>query len=287
MIVVAGVSGRTGRVVADTLLAQRRALRVVLRDPRQRPFWLERGADVATASLDDASALARAVDGAAGFYALLPEDLLAPDFHAHRRRMAEAIGLAVKTCRVPQVVLLSATAAALADGNGPAQDLHHAEAVLRESGCALTIIRASYFQENVAAALPAARHDGIYPNFLPSADLALPTVATRDVGRLAARCLLEPAATNQVIDLLGPAYSVRQMADKLGAALGKTLRVVDIPAAAHVDVLTRAGLPRQFAEALAQMYACFAAGRVTPRGDRVEAGCTTLDEILPGLVAGS
>jgi uncharacterized protein YbjT (DUF2867 family) len=286
MFIVAGASGRTGRVVAETLIAQGRKVRVLVRNPLEADAWRGRGAEVAFASLEDGPALTRAIDGATGFYALLPETFAAQDFHAHRRRMAEGIAAAVKACRVSHVVFLSAGPAVLPDGNGPCKDLNFAESALRMTGSAVTVIRASYFQENILAALPAAERDGLYPSFFPSAEIAFPTVATRDVGRLAARCFSEPPAKIEVIDLIGPLYSTRQFATKLGSALKRELRVVDIPAAAHVEVLTtQAGLPRQFAEALAEMYACFATGRVFPQGDRMVPGTTTLDEILPALLA--
>jgi uncharacterized protein YbjT (DUF2867 family) len=286
MFVVAGASGKTGRVVAETLLAQGKKVRVLLRDPLTADAWRGRGAEVASASFDDRPALGRAIEGATGFYALLPEIFAAEDFHAHRCRMAETIAGAVKAGRVSHVVFLSAAPAALSEGNGPCKDLHFAEHALRAADSSVTVIRASYFQENIMTAVPAAEHEGIYPCFLPSAEIAFPTVATRDVGALAARCFLEPPTRSEVIDLVGPMYSVRQMATRLGAVLRRELRVVEIPAAAHVEALTQqAGLPRQYAEAVAEMFACLASGRVAPHGDRMVPGTTTLDEILPALLA--
>ena len=286
MFVVAGASGKTGKVVADTLLAQGEPVSVIVRDAQVGEGWRRLGAKVEVLSLEDMPALARALEGASGLYTLLPEDAAAPDFHAHRRRMADAIAAAVEASRVAHVVLLSAGAAVLPDGNGPAKDLHYAETELRKTGSKLTAIRASYLQENILAALPAAIHDGIYPNFFPSIDVAMPMVATRDVGKLAARCLVEPPARSEVIDIVGPTYSVSQLADRLGAALGKSLRVVDVPASEHIAALTAAGVPMQLAAAVAEVYACFASGRVSPQGDRMVAGTTTLSDILPGLVAG-
>ena len=96
-----------------------------------------------------------------------------------------------------------------------------------------------------------------------------------------AQLLVEPLAKSEIIDLVGPAYSARDMAHRLGEALGKNVRVVEIPAAEHVTVLTqKGGLPKPFAEAVAEMFACFASGRVSPQGDRLERGATTLDEVL-------
>jgi hypothetical protein len=50
-------------------------------------------------------------------------------------------------------------------------------------------------------------------------------------------------------------------------------------------MLTRVGLSQEFAEALVELIACVASGRVSPRGDREVAGATKLDDILPELVA--
>jgi uncharacterized protein YbjT (DUF2867 family) len=280
MFVIAAASGRTGKVVAEALLSRKRQLRLVTREAERVEPLGSRGAEVVVAARDDAQALGTALDGAAGFYTLLPDDPSLPDFHGDRRRMVDATAAAIAARRVPHVVFLSAAAAVLPDGNGPAKDLHYAEQALRDAAPKLTIVRASYFQDNVLATAAVARSEGIYPSFLPSADFAFPTVATRDVGRLVARLLVEPPAKSEVIDLVGPSYSTRDMADKLGRALGKPLRIVDIPAAAHVDALSRAGLPRPFAEAVAEMFACFASGRISPQGDRVEKATTTLDDVL-------
>jgi uncharacterized protein YbjT (DUF2867 family) len=280
MYAIAGATGRTGQVAARTLLAGGQKVRGIVRNAAKAERLRAAGAEIAVAQLQDRDALASALDGARGLYALLPEDPSVPEFHAHRRRMADGLAAAVRASGVPHVVFLSAPAAAVAADNGPAKDLYYAEAALRASGAKVTVISACYLQENALAALPAAQHEGVYPNFFPSSDVAFPTVATRDIGQLAARCLLEPPPKSEIIDLQGPLYSVRQMAEALGRALGKPLQVVDIPAAAHVGALTSAGLPAEMATALAEMVAFLASGRITARGDRTECGTTKLDEAL-------
>ena len=42
-------------------------------------------------------------------------------------------------------------------------------------------------------------------------------------------------------------------------------------------------MPRVYAEAFAEMYAAAAAGRLTPKGDRMVQGTTRIDEILARL----
>jgi uncharacterized protein YbjT (DUF2867 family) len=282
--VVAGVTGRVGSVVGSDLLARNHHVRGIVRDPARAAAWSARGGETAIGSLDDREFLTRTLSGASGFFVLLPEDPFSPDFHGGRRAMADAIASAVREARVPHVVLLSAVAACVADGNGPAKDLHYLEREIRQTGTKATIIRASWFQENVGALIGAANHAGIYPNLVLGADAAFPTIATRDVGQIAASLLASPPPASEVIDLLGPAYSARDLALALGSALGKPLQVVDVPPPARVGALVQAGLPQSFAEAVAELYACLESGRIRPEGDRVITGSTTIAEVLPALL---
>jgi uncharacterized protein YbjT (DUF2867 family) len=277
---VAGVTGRVGSIVASELLKHGDCVTVIVRDEARGPDWTRRGAQVACGSLDDGFFVSHVLRDSAGFFALLPENVAPDDFHGARRRMADAIAGAVYDSGVPHVVILSAIGAVLPDGNGPAKDLHYCEHRLRACGATLTALRACYFQDNVASALKPARHAGIYPNFLPSAEVAFPMVATRDVGWFAAAALTSPPPKSEVIDLFGPTYSVRQVAEYLGAALGKSLEIVNIPAEGHVTALMQAGLPRQIAEAVAEMFDAFSAGRLIPQGDRSLHGRTTIDLVI-------
>jgi uncharacterized protein YbjT (DUF2867 family) len=256
----------------------------IVRDPARATTLKATGVRVALGSLEDPAVLAAALRGADALFALLPEDPLAPDFHAPRRAITEALVGAVRSSGIPHVVLLSAIAASLPSGNGPAKDLHALENLLGETGTVLTTLRACWMQENVAAVLKPARAAGIYPNFMFSADAAFPTIASRDVGTFVADAIADvPRA--ETIDLLGPAYTARQMSQVLGKALGKPLRIVDIPTQAQVPMLMQAGLSQSFAEAVAELYTCFGTGRVKPRGERQLAGTTPLETTIAELLA--
>jgi uncharacterized protein YbjT (DUF2867 family) len=285
MFVIAGASGRVGKVVTETLLSRLEKVRVIVRKPEQAAAWSERGAEVAVGSLQDSRFLEKALAGAKGFFALLPDDPFLSDFHGVRRSMADAMARAVEASRVPHTVFLSAIPASKSEGNGPPKDLHYAEKVLARTSTTLTIIRSTYFQDNAAAVIPAVRHEGVFPVFVRSADEPFPMIATRDVGRFAARCLVEPPSKNEIVDLIGPPSSMRDVATKLGALLGRNdVSVVLVPAPARVDAFVKAGLPRAFAESLAEMYAFFDSDTVQPVGDRLVATSTTLDETLASIV---
>src|SRR5262245_13807396 len=117
MYVVAGATGRVGSVVAGDLLARREKVRVIVRDGARGKAWPGRGAEVVVGSLADEAFLTRALEGAKACFVLLPEDPEVQDYHGHRRRMADAISRAVARSQVPRVVMQSAIAAQLADGN--------------------------------------------------------------------------------------------------------------------------------------------------------------------------
>ncbi len=285
MFVIAGVSGHVGSVVAASLLAAGKKIKVLVRDAAKGEAWSKQGAEVAVGGLEDATFLAGALRGAEGFFTLLPPPpFTTSDFYGDQCKVADSIAAGVKNSGVPHVVLLSSVGADLAAGTGPIKGLHYLENALRAAGTQLSAVRAGYFQENVGNVVGAAKGAGIYPNFAPSADLAMPMIATKDIGLLAAKLLVERPAKSEAVDLHGPAYSARQLAEKLGAALGKTVQVVDIPPAGHVGAMVEAGLPPKVAETYAEMYAGFATGNVGPKGDRLVQGTTTIDELITKLV---
>ena len=287
MFAVAGVSGKTGGAVAQVLLAQGKRVRALVRDASRASVVANSGAEVALSALDNAETLTRALAGSAGLYVLLPENPQALDVHGQRCRIADALSRAVRASEVPHVVLLSAAVAGVvADNSAPslAADLRYAERALAASGCRLSVLRACYFQENVLAALAPARSEGIYPNLLPGSDFTFPTVATRDVARFAAHCLLELPERDELIDVIGPQYSVRDLAARLGAAIGRSLHVVDIPAAQQVAMLRGAGMSEAYARALAGLFAQFAPGRERTQAARTLTGTTTLEDTLSTFI---
>jgi uncharacterized protein YbjT (DUF2867 family) len=280
MYAIAGVTGHVGSVVAKELLAQSKKIRVIVRDAKKGEPFAKQGAEVAVGSLTDSNFLAKALRGVEGFFTLLPPNLAAQDVYATQRKDADAIANAVAAAKVPHVVMLSSVGADLESGTGPIKGLHYLETALRKTGTTLTAIRASMFQENVGNSFGPAKAQGLLFNFMPSADIAMPMIATRDIGKLAAEQLLAGSKKMQVIDLLGPSYSQRQISEKLGKAIGKQLQIIDIPQSGWLDAMLKAGMPKPFAEAYVEMYGAFLSGKVRPSGDRSVLGTTTLDEVL-------
>jgi uncharacterized protein YbjT (DUF2867 family) len=253
MFVLAGVTGNTGRVVADTLLAQQVPVRVIVRDAEKGEAWRARGADVAIADVHDAAAMTRALDGAVGAYLLNPPNMAVSDIVANGRAVARALLAAIDASSVQHVVMLSSIAAQLASGTGPIVSAHVAEQELRKSKKHITFLRAGYFMENLLANLHPMRTDGVLPAMFDPAH-PIDMVATADIGAVAAELLRAGKNAPRVVELAGPQPStLHEAARAFGAALNKTLHVPVVPAAAQVDILKGVGLNDAWARAYAEL----------------------------------
>lgn len=286
MFSITGATGRVGSAAADALLTRGEDVRVVVRDEARGRRWVERGAEVAVADLDDRSALAQAIEGSDGVFVLLPFDLGAVDFEAETSARVRSIAGAVADSRVPHVVALSSLGAHLPAGTGPIVGLHDLEEALRATGATVTALRPGHFQEKVGDVLDAALGAGMYPVLAGSADVAKPMVATRDIGAVVAEVLASRPVADEVVDLLGPPYTEREVAELLGRELGRPLEVVVVPGAGWRAALVDSGLPPHVAEVLLGLYdADDHGGLLVPRGDRVVRCPTDLATTIRAVVA--
>ena len=284
MFVVLGASGNTGKVVAETLLTQKKKVRVVLRDAAKGQVWKEAGADVAIADVEDGAALKRALSGAEGAYVLLPPNFSSSQVRVDNNRRASAIAAAVEAAGVPHVVMLSSVGAQQADGTGPVLGLRDAEATFTRARAAVTFVRAAYFMENWGLALYAVA-EGVLPTFL-LADKAIPMVATRDIGTAVARLLAEGGSGKRVIELAGPReYSPRDVAAALARIVGKPIAVQQAPEEAMAPALMGAGMNAEWARLFQELTHGLNAGIVVWEGGHpLWRGETDVQTVLSTLI---
>lgn len=281
---IAGVTGNTGSVAADTLLSQGKEVRVIVRDRAKGASWAERGAEVAVADLGDREALARALTGVEGAYLLVPPNAAVDDFRGYQRGMVDAIGGAVEDASVPHVVLLSSIGADLPSGNGPVAGLYEAEKRLHAiEDTALTSIRAGYFMENLAMSF-SMLDQGVVPSFFP-ATTPIAMVATVDIGKLAARLLVEGAETSSDVELWAAQPTMKDVADTLAEILGKPVRLQEAPLDAMVPTFTSFGMKPGLAELYREMTAGIISGAIGLQpGARTERAPTPLKTALRTLL---
>lgn len=262
MYVVAGATGQTGGVVADTLMKHGQEITVLARSVEKGAEWRRKGATVAVAELEDADALTKALAGAEGAYLLVPPSYDVDNYAQNRAVMAASMAKAVAASGIPHVVLLSSEGAHLDSGTGPIITNHYAEKELKAAAKNLTIVRAAYFLENWESVLGAARDGGALPTFL-TPDRKIPMVATRDIGRVAAESLLEAARGRRVIELAGPEdFSPEDIARSLSQVLGRDVKVQAAPVSAAPAVLQSEGMSEDLARLFAEMLEGINSGRI-------------------------
>ncbi len=260
---VVGATGDVGKVVVEKLEAQGHQVRPISRS--------------AGVSLDDVAALRRAFSRVDGAFLMIPFDIKTPDLHKREHEIGMRLAEAVKEAQVRRVVLLSGISAHLKSGSA----LGAAMMEERLDGLAiaeLVYLRGAFFMENFLKGLGflVQAASGIYRTvFRP--DVAMPMIATTDVGNKAAEWLTEePSVQPRVRELLGPRdYTMAEATGILGSAIGKPdLQYVQSSYEDARKAMLGMGMSPSFADAVIETAGSFNNGDVWAREKRSAANTT-------------
>ena len=285
MFVVLGATGNTGAAVAETLLHQKQPVRVVVRSAEKGADWKAKGAEVAVASLDDVSALTKAFEGAKGVYLLVPPNYGAEAWLMDQRARMDRAAEAVRKSAIEHVVFLSSAGGHIAGATGPIRAASYGEQTLGRSAKRVTILRPGYFMDNWAPVIGMAKADGVLPTFL-APQAKIPTISTKDIGRIGAEQLLAGGQGKQIVEMAGPAeYSPDEVASALGQILGKTVTAQHAPLSAVIPTFKSFGFSDEAAKLFEEMYAAFSNGLIGyEHPAKVVRGAVTLHEALRRMV---
>jgi uncharacterized protein YbjT (DUF2867 family) len=265
MYVVIGATGHTGSVVAEKLLARREKVRVVGRDERKLDRFKQKGAEAFVADASDASAISRAFSGAEAAFVLLPPNLSSPNVRAYQDRVCDALAAGLANNGVRHAVALSSIGADKAERTGPVVGLHNLEQKLEAiTGLNVLFLRAGYFMENIMPQVGVIQSLGFMAGPVRP-DLALPMIATRDIGAYAAEALARREFQGkQRRELLGARdVTYTQVAKVVGAAIGKPdLQYKQLPAAQLKPALTQMGMSPNMADVLLEMAEALNSGHM-------------------------
>ncbi|MCR6632992.1 MAG: NmrA family NAD(P)-binding protein [Magnetospirillum sp.] len=229
MYAITGITGKVGGELARALLAAGQPVRAVVRDADKGPEWAARGCQVTVAEMEDAEALARAFTGTTAAFILPPSEFDPAPGYSEAREVIDSITRALQTARPGRVLSLSTIGADAVHHNLLTQRTL-LEAALRRLDLPVTLLRPAWFMENAAWDVAAARDSGVLHSFLQPADKAFPMVATRDIGRLAARLIQEEWTGLRVVELEGPRrVSPNDLAQAFATVLGRPVEVRTIP----------------------------------------------------------
>jgi NAD(P)H dehydrogenase (quinone) len=245
-IVVTGATGQLGRHVVEALLERGVPAGEIVaagRSVDKLADFAERGVQVKRMDYADAGSVAATLKGARRVL-LISGSEVGQRVQQHRT--------VIEAAKAEGVELLAYTSIANADTTGmKLADEHKAtEALLRESGVPLVLLRNGWYLENYTDQLPGTVAQGALAG---SAGAGKVSGAARvDYAHAAAAVLVADGQAGKVYELGGDdAFSMADLAAEISAATGKTITYNDLPAEEYVGVLTGVGVPGAFAEILA------------------------------------
>ncbi len=264
LILVSGATGNTGSGVASSLLAKGCRVRALVRDEAKAAGLRAQGAQVAVADLDRPETLTGdLLDGVTGVYFLTWNG---PTALQQSRNLLEAIK---RSGQAPHIVRLSGYAT---PNSRIISELATCEDELKACGLPWTILKPTFFMQNVMMAAPTVREQGhIYFDW---GNGKAGMIDARDVADCAVGALTGQATAiaGQTFVLTGPAaIGFADVAAILSGVTGRTVQYVPVPHQAAIDSMIAMGVPPWIAEGYGELDDGFEHGFADLTTDNVHA----------------
>lgn len=258
MIVVTTPTGKIGSQVIPHLLAANEAVRVIARDPARLAPEVRDRVEVVTGSLDDEAVMQQALEGAESVFLVVPPSFSHNNDAEYYLRFTRPALMAIKNQGVKRVVDVSVLGRGteLAKRAGPITASLAKDEEIERSGVEYRALWCPALMDNILNHVSTIKQQGMF--FSPShPDLKTPQVATKDVGAMGARFLLDRTWEGQGgCAVLGPEdLSFNDMAAIMSDVLGKQVRFQQVPGDAYKAQLIQYGANEIFAQGIVDMLA--------------------------------
>jgi uncharacterized protein YbjT (DUF2867 family) len=267
MFVITGATGNIGKVIAETLLKKGRKVRAIARNQEHLKDLEKLGAESFPGSVQDASFLSMAFQGATAVFTMNPPNPTADNAKKYQRSVADAIVSGLRSTKVRSVVNLSSVGGEVPEGTGPISGLHYQEEKLNELKDANILhLRPTFFMENLLIQIPTIKNMGIAGSPMRT-DLPMAMIATRDIGNYAVGQLNQLDFESKTVQyLLGPRdYTMSEAVTILGRSIGKPdLAYVQFPYEDAIQAMVQSGLSQSVAETYVEMSRGFNEGLIVP-----------------------
>lgn len=229
-VLVTGATGKTGRRVAEAAEAAGFTVRAASRSGAVRFDWY------------DPSTWEEALRGADAAYLAYMPDVGAPG-------AGEAVGALAR-----QAVALGVRRLVLLSARGEHQ-AEPAERALRESGAEWTVVRASWFAQNLSEG-PLVEGMRAGELVFPAGEVLEPFIDVRDIADVVV-AVLRPGSgyEGRVLEISGPRLlSFRDAMGEVSAAAGREIRYVPVSAREYGGALAEYGVPAEEVEFLIELF---------------------------------
>ncbi len=248
---VTGATGNVGSLVTRRLIDRGHRPCVFVRDPEKGRRLFGDQVEIRVGDLGDISS---ALAGISDLFLLNS----GPDLEIRDR----AAAFAAKAAGVRHLVKLSTLDVSTGVGTGG----WHArgEHAVRESGVPFTFIRSSAFMSNALSWAHTIKREGALRKSTGNGKIAF--IHPADIADVAVKALTTRAHDGEALVITGPqALTYRQMASRIGAAIGKTICFEQIS-----DEAARPTFDRAYADALVDIWRAIREGRLATVTDGVQ-----------------
>ena len=235
-ILIIGKNGKTGSRVNQRLQALGYATRPVSRSTRPAFDW------------ENPATWRSAIEGTDTAYVTYQPDLAVPGAESTIKAFVQVAAHA----GLKHIVLLS--------GRGE-KGAERAEEILKASGLAWNIVRASWFCQNFSESFML---EGILAGelVLPAGDTIEPFIDADDIADVAVAALTEPRHRNKLFEVTGPrAMTFAQCTHEMSDALGRPLKFTTVPIDAYIEALQEQGVPEDLQWLLRELFTVVFDGR--------------------------
>jgi len=248
MILVVGATGTVGTSLAEQLILEEIAVRVLTRKPEKAEKFRER-AEIAVGNLDDPHSLRSAIEGVSKIF------LLTSSTQQDRNVLATA-----KEAGVSHIVKLSTQEAGWTPVEGHGHWHKEREELIRASGMAWTFLRPTMFMNYALSWIPSIRESGKV--LCAGGDAKIAPIDPWDVAAVAKEALIADGHENVGYELTGPALvNFPEMVATIARVTNRAIERIDIPESEQEQVFLKMGVPTYVAAGLSETFGLIRAGR--------------------------
>lgn len=284
MILLTGITGNTGRATANALLKRGVKFRALVRDKEKATAWAEQGVDVVQGDLNNPASVAAAM-------ADCDKAVLILSNGEEQERLEKSFIDTAKQSGIEHLVKLSSPEAEPGT-TGLTPRAHLAvENALKESGMNWTLVRPSFFMQNLAGSIFAVKESGKLSMPMGSGTVAL-TDCT-DSGEFIAMVLTTGPEEHygQSYDITGPddIMNFHDIARVMGEVLGRDVEYEDCDPVAYKQMIRPFLTSDWHSDAVATLFAQIADGttpgvKTTTFQDMMGRPGTTFKEFLQNML---
>lgn len=264
-LLVTGAGGNLGRRITELLAADPDVAGFVAasRDPEK--LSTPAGAEKRRADFDDPASLAAAFDGIDRVLIISTDRIDAPGVRIRQHRTAVEAAARAGVKHILYTSMLNPDGSLIPF----APDHLETERAIEATGVDYTILRVSWYAENLLRSVPGALSSGQW--FTSAGEGRINYVPRDDVARAAAKALATRSGVREHLDITGPEpLTIAEIAAIAGKVTGRQIEVIQVSDDAIAEGARSAGVPEPFIPLVVATEANIRAGNFDVASDAVE-----------------